>query len=240
MQLPSDQGKCLHVAECSLRVADWNWPLSEQHATEIELHWQRRQAEMPTLFNGAVYLFKDYTADGHRLTGDLFKTDFKTLLYWRSLPLADRGSVREASGSSLIRSAEGHLIYGRQSPGHLNSGRIYPPSGVIDADDVDGDVIDIDASIRRELCEETGLTPADFVRLPGYRIALVGTHVTIGIEWKSKVSAADLRVRIQDFLRSQAAPELDDIVIVEPGAFYADDVMPEHARTFMRALLGAQ
>lgn len=238
MQLPSVQGECLHVAECSLRVADWKWPLSEQHASEIERYWQRRIGETPTLFNGTVYLFNDYTIDEQRLLGTLFKTDFKTLLYWRSLPLSERGNVREASGSSLIRSAEGHLLYGRQAPGQLNSGRIYPPSGVIDADDVAGDAIDIDASIRRELGEETGLKPTDLERVPGYRVALVGGHVTVGIEWRSSLAAAELRERILGFLQSETQPELDDIVVVGRGAASAAASMPEHARVFMHALLG--
>lgn len=238
-QLPAGQGTHMRVDECSLAIADWSWPLAQRHDAEIALAWQRRQAEAGGFFDGPVYLFKDYVIDAGRLVGTMFRTDFKTLLYFRALPFAASDSVREASGASLIRSAEGHLLFGRQAPGQLNSGRIYPPSGVIDADDVAGDRIDIEASIVRELGEETGLLPADFERVPGYVLALVGVHVAIGVEWRSQLPAVELRERILDFLRPQASPELEDIVIVRSEAQLADQKAPPHARVFARALIGA-
>lgn len=231
------EGKWLHVGECQLGIADWQWPLIGLCGEEIAGEWLRRTADAPGLFNGTVYLFKDYAVEENKLKGSLFQTDFKTLLYWRSQPFATRDSVREASGSSLIRSAEGHLLFGRQAPGQLNSGLIYPPSGVIDAADVVGNGIDIDASIRRELWEETGLTAGDFERVPGYVVALVGVHVTIGIEWRSSLTAIALRRRILDFLHAQKSPELEDIVIVDRHAPLAEELMPPHARVFTRALL---
>lgn len=240
LQQSPEQGKHLRVAECVLDIAAWDWPLAERHGDDIARHWQRRQQEAPRLFDGTVYLFKDYAVDEGRLNGTLFKTDFKTLLYWRSLPFAASDSVREASGSSLIRSAEGHLIFARQAPGQLNSGRIYPPSGMIDDGDVASNGIDIDASIRRELAEETGLTEEDLARVPGYVVAIVGLHVTIGIEWRSSLSATELRQRILHFIHSQPAAELDDIVIVEKGVAIPEELMPPHARVFARALLEAQ
>ena len=80
-------------------------------------------------------------------SGTFFKTDFETFLYWRDLPRGDADRAR-SFGASLIRSAEGYLLLGRQGPGQLNSGRVYPPSGLIDDDDVRDGAIDIDASIR--------------------------------------------------------------------------------------------
>jgi 8-oxo-dGTP pyrophosphatase MutT (NUDIX family) len=242
VQLPSDEGECLRVSECELVIADWRWPLAEQDALEIQQHWQRRQAETPSLFDGTVYLFKDYSIAEGKLAGTLFRTDFKTLLYWRSLsrPASEgEGVVREASGSSLIRSADGNLLFGHQAPGQLNSGRIYPPSGVIDNDDVVGGAIDIDASIKRELAEETGLTANDIERVPGYVVAVVDGHVTIGVEWRSGLTAVALRQRILAFLHSQISPELDDIVIVDHATPLSMERMPAHARVFARALLGA-
>lgn len=239
VQLSAGHGRHFRVDECVLGIADWTWPLAQRHDAEIERAWQRQQARVSGLFNGAVYLFRDYTLDAGRLAGTMFRTDFKSLLYWRALPFAASDSVREASGASLIRSAEGYLLFGRQAPGQLNSGRIYPPSGVIDADDVVGDRIDIDASVARELREETGLTAAGFERVPGYVVALAGVHVAIGVEWRSPLPAAELRERILAFLHAVAAPELDDIVIVRSEAQLADANMPPHARVFARALLGA-
>lgn len=239
VQLSSAHGTCLHVRECALRIEAWEWPLAVSHRAEIARDWSRRRAAAPQLFDGTVYLFSAYAINDAMLSGTLFKTDFKSMLYWRGQPFAASDRVREASGASLIRSAEGYVLMGRQAPGQLNSGRVYPPSGVIDADDVVGDAIDIDASIARELAEETGLTANDLHRVPGYRVARVAQHVTIGIEWRSPLAAEALRQRILQFIASQHAPELEDIVIVRPETWQAMTEIPAHARVFAQALLSA-
>lgn len=239
VQLSGSHGTHRHVDECSLRIEDWHWPLAQRHEPEIARNWARTTAANPAFFNGSVFLFKACGIDSGRLTGTMFKTDFRTLLYWRGLPFAASDSVREASGASLIRSAEGYVLFGRQAPGHLNAGRIYPPSGVIDADDVVGDSIDIDASIARELREETGLHAGELERRPGYVVAVAGVHVAIGVEWRSPLPAAELRARMLAFLDTQSSPELDDVVVIRDEADLAQEEMPPHARVFAAAMLGA-
>jgi 8-oxo-dGTP pyrophosphatase MutT (NUDIX family) len=147
--------------------------------------------------------------------------------------------VREGFGASLIRSAEGYVLLGRQAPGQLNSGRIYPPSGVIDDGDVCDGAIDIDANIRRELAEETGLNGEAVRRQPGYIVALLGRQIAIGVEWRSALPALALRERILAFTRGQSVPELDDVVIVRTPADIDESTMPLHARVLVRALLPA-
>ena len=128
---------------------------------------------------------------------------------------------------------------GQQGPGQLNSGRIYPPGGLIDGDDVREGAIDIDASIARELGEETGLGAADLQRVPGYLLAFTGLKIAIAIEWRSALPAAELRERILGFVRNQPEPELADIVIVAGHADMDEARMPPHARAYARTLLSA-
>jgi 8-oxo-dGTP pyrophosphatase MutT (NUDIX family) len=237
VQPSSDDGRCLRTSLCELNIEDWQWPLAERDRAAIEQNWQAVHAANPRYFNGTIYLLKDYVAGDRCLSGRLFKTDFRTMLYWRRLPDAGAEGVRDVFGASLIRSAEGHLLFGRQAPGQLNSGLIYPPSGLIDANDVVGDVIDIDASIARELREETGLGETDFERVPGYTIAAVDIHLAIGIQWRSSLPAAELRRRMLDHIGQEPAPELDDIVVIPDLSERLLSQMPPHARVFARALL---
>jgi 8-oxo-dGTP pyrophosphatase MutT (NUDIX family) len=240
VQPSTDDGKCLRVSQCTLDIQEWTWPLAERDQSAIAEKWRAVRAANPRYFNGTIYLLKDCATAEGRLSARLFRTDFASMLYWRELPSAGSDSVRDVFGASLIRSAEGHLLFGRQSPGQLNSGRIYPPSGLIDANDVVGKTIDIDASIARELHEETGLSAADFERVPGYLVAVVGIHVAIGIEWRSLLPAIELRRRMLDHIAREEEPELDDIVIVSDVANQAVSQMAPHARVFARELLAAQ
>ncbi|MTD93274.1 hypothetical protein GIW81_02870 [Hyphomicrobium sp. xq] len=229
----------MRTKSCVLRATDWEWPLAQAHAAEIEADWRRRHAQIPAMFNGVTYLTCSHTLDGGAFAATLFKSDFRTLLYWRARPDAEREPVRETFGCSLIRSAEGYLLMGQQGPGQLNSGRIYPPGGLIDGDDVRDGVIDIDASIARELGEETGLSAAELERVPGYLLVFTGLKIAIAIGWRSALPAVELRERILGFVRSQAEPELADIVTVASHADIDEVRMPPHALAFARTVLSA-
>lgn len=239
VQLSSTSAQCVRITRCELQVIEWRWPLAARHAAGIAAEWQRRQAKIPGLFNGAIYLARTHLLDSGVLSANLFRSDFSTMLYWRAYPDAIDEPVREVFGASLIRSAEGDLLLGKQGPGQLNSGRIYPPGGLIDDADVSGGAVDIDASVARELGEETGLSGAELQRMPGYLLAFSGLKIAVGIEWRSTLGTAALRQRILDFARRQADPELEDIVPVRSRADIDEERMPPHAQAFVRTVMSA-
>lgn len=231
-------GAVSRIMHCRFGVSAEPWAYAERHKEEISAHWQRTQAERPALFDGTIYLLRAFTLKGQTLSGTFVRTDFKSFLHWRECALEDE-SVREAFGSSAIRSSEGHLLLGRQRAGQLNVGLAYPPSGVIDARDVVGGSIDIDASIVRELDEETGLAPADLEHVPGYVLTVCGRYVSIAIEWRSTLAAEALRARILSYIRRQESPELADIVIVRSASQIGDCVVPPYTAALASALLTA-
>ena len=233
---------CLRISRCELRVSDWQWPYANDQHAAIEANWERRKQELPGLFNGAVYLLRDHTLEAGALTGTLLRTDFKTLLLYRGLDGVSADGVREVFGCAIIRSADGHILLGRQRAGQVNSGRVYPPGGLIDDDDVRDAAVDINASIARELGEETGLRADEMQRVPGYTVARVGRKVAIAAEWRSALPADALRAQILHFLHSQAEPELEDIVIVRNLADLAaigEARIPPHSMALLRTLLSA-
>jgi hypothetical protein len=233
------ESRCVRLKSCTFDAADWRWPLAHEHAEAIARDWQRRLLRISQLFNGTVYLLRDHSIDGDTLRGTFFETDFRTFLYWRDHRSTETEAVRECFGASLIRCAQGHVLLGRQGPGQLNSGRIYPPSGLIDGEDVREGGIDIDANVVRELAEETGLGPANMQRVPGYIVTFVGLQVAIGVEWRSTLPADELRARMLAFIGRQADPELDEIVIVRERAGIDEGTMPAHAQAALRTLLPA-
>jgi len=237
MDRPADSS--VRIAQCALRVGPEPWPFAVERRAEIAAHWQRASAERPKLFDGTVYMLRKSALEGEGFRGIFVRTDFKSFLYWRESGYADP-SVRDSFGSSVIRSAEGHVLLGRQTSGNVNAGLAYPPGGFIDTRDVTADgAIDIDASIARELAEETGLDPLELERTPGYLLTRAGALVSIGIEWKSPLAAAALRERILAHVSQQAVPELADIVIVRKASEIDEDTMPRYACAVLRALLAA-
>lgn len=236
--LPEADDTCVPIARCALEVCAEPWSFAAAHAAEIEAHWQRAQAERDKLFNGAIFVLGAGALQGTTFTGTFLRTQFKSFLYWRETGYPD-ASVRDGFGSAVILSSEGYALFGRQTAGNVNAGLAYPPGGFIDARDVRGTSIDIDASIARELAEETGLSSDDLSRSAGYLLTQAGPFVSIGIVWRSALPAVALRERILAHVHRQPVPELADVVIVRRRDDIDEAGMPRYARAIVRRLFPA-
>jgi hypothetical protein len=237
-ELAAAEGRSVRIARCELGVGGQPWSFAERMREEVAAHWQRSRAARPKLYDGTVYVLRAFSLRQGAFTGTLLRSDFKSFLYWRECGYPEAGA-RDGFGSSLIRSSDGSVLLGRQSEGNLNAGLAYPPSGMIDARDAAGGAVDIEASIVRELGEETGLEPCDLARMPGYILTVCGPFVSIAIEWQSVLPAEALRARILAHIRSQPAPELADVVIVRRREEIADGAIPAYAKAMLRLVLAA-
>lgn len=228
-----DGGSVDRFESCGLEVVDEPWPFAAAQRAAIDAHWQARTAANPAFFNGIVHVLCRQSHGAGRFSAAFRQVEFKSFLYWRDHGYPEAG-VRDGFGSALIRSAEGHVLLGRQGGGHLNSGLAYLPGGFIDPRDVDEQGrVDIEASVRRELLEETGLGPADLERVPGVIVTRAGPHVSIAVELRSPLAAEALRSRILTHLGRVDQSELVDIVVVRGG----DELRPEEMPVFTAVLL---
>lgn len=227
----------VRVAACDLRAGDGRWPYAEASAVAIDRHWARRRSETPGFFDGTVYVVGAHRIDGGRLSGTLLPVAFRSFLYWRDQGFPESG-VRDGFGSALIRSAEGHILLGRQNPGRLNSGLSYLPSGLIDPRDVAGDGrVDIAASIRREVREETGLGDADLEPRPGFVLTLAGAQLSIAAEFQSPLAAAALAARIGAHIAGEDDPELAGVSFIACRADLAGLALPRFTRVLLETLI---
>ena len=207
-------GEVVAVDTCRLAVRPGRWPYEMANSSAIEEHWKLARARNPGYFNGAVQILVAHRISAQSLHGTFLTTDFASFLYWRSRGNPDVGAY-DCFGCAILRSADGALMLGVQSGGNLNSGRAYCPGGFIDAADVAVDgTIDIDGSIAREVAEEAGLEVSSLRREPGYLLVAAGSLIAIGVAYRSKLKADELRAEILQHLRSEKTPELSDIMIV--------------------------
>jgi 8-oxo-dGTP pyrophosphatase MutT (NUDIX family) len=99
--------------------------------------------------------------------------------------------------------------------GHTsNAGRIYFPSGTPDPDDVFDGRLDISASVEREMEEETGLRPADYLPGTDWDCVVIGASVAIMKLLTAELPGEALKARIEANLARQAQPELSAIHLV--------------------------
>jgi 8-oxo-dGTP pyrophosphatase MutT (NUDIX family) len=170
------------------------------------------------------------------LSGRFLRTDFKSFLYWRESGWPDR-SVMDAFGSALILSSDGHALLGRQRAGNLNSGLCYPPGGFIDVGDVRPDgTIDIEASVAREIAEETGLAAPSIQRADGYAITISGPVLSIAVPFRSPLPGPALLAQASHHISADPGGELGCVVLALPGDGNAALPMPDYARALLHHL----
>ena len=109
-------------------------------------------------------------ADGAlSLRGAFFETDYADFVAWRAFGHPGE-RVDNCFSMAALRSAEGAFLLGEMSPHTMNGGQIYFPAGTPDPNDVFDGKVDLDASARRELLEETGVVAEDAVDAPGWTV----------------------------------------------------------------------
>lgn len=210
------------------------WPWAEQNRGLIDENWRRRRAEKPALFNGIVLVNTHLAFTGDLLEVRLRQTDYASFLTMIDLGFPDAG-VGNCFGGAVLRACDGTILLGEMGAHTANAGRAYFPGGTLDMTDVrpDGQV-DVDASIRRELLEETGLGEADVVFAEDFIAVLDGGRTALLKEARSPLSAEALRDRINTFIAAEAEPELAGVRLVRSLDDVDPAVMPAYVTGYLR------
>ena len=96
-------------------------------------------------------------------SGAYLETDFASFIAWRDWGFPDTSRAQLLSPSAALRSADGAFLLGVMGAHTATAGQIYFPAGTPDPNDIDGDTVDLERGVIRELIEETGLGSADVV-----------------------------------------------------------------------------
>jgi 8-oxo-dGTP pyrophosphatase MutT (NUDIX family) len=211
------------------------WPFADKRRAEIDAHFAKLRVAKPEMWNGEVLLMRrGEIADGV-LSGAYLKTDFASFISWRDWGFPDK-SVRNCFPMAALRSADGAFLLGVMGDHTATAGQIYFPAGTPDPNDIDGDTVDLERGVIRELIEETGLGAADVVAEPGWSAMPLGQRLALMKIVQASDTATALRDRIRAFLTSQKQPELADIHVVR-GLADLRPTMPPYVAAFLAGRL---
>ena len=120
------------------------------------------------LFNGRVLLLGRRAIETGpngvlKLSGAFFETDYADFLAWEEFGDVEE-PVSNCFSMAAIRGDDGAFLLGEMAQHTVNAGQIYFPAGTPDPSDVFDDKVDLEASARRELLEETGVDAAEAQR----------------------------------------------------------------------------
>lgn len=216
--------------------APLRWEFARDRRAEIDAHFAAARREKPAMFNGQVLLLRDWAIDAGVLRGTFFAIDFASLLAWQDFGHPDAQAIN-CFAMGALRGADGALLLGVMGSHTANAGQIYFPAGTPDLSDIVGDRVDLDASVWREVAEETGLTPRDLVADPGWIAVRDGSRLALMKTMRARVDAVALRARICEHLSADSHSELADIRIVH-GPDHLDPAMPAFITAYLRHVWG--
>ena len=133
---------------------------------------------------------------------------------------------------AAIESSDKGFLLGVMGQHTANPGKIYFPTGTPDRDDLYGERIDLDMSVRRELAEETGLEFERFQSEPGWHAVLSGQHVAMIKHLRSSENAESLQTQVLAFLARDEQPEFSDVRI-----FYGRKNLSSKVPPYVQAFL---
>jgi 8-oxo-dGTP pyrophosphatase MutT (NUDIX family) len=212
--------------------APLRWEFAHERRAEIDAHFEVARREKPALWNGQVLLLRDWTIESGVLRGTFLTTDFASFLAWKEFGWPE-AQVTNCFAMGALHGADGAPLLGVMASHTANAGMIYFPAGTPDPSDIVGDRVDLDASVWREVAEETGLTPRDLIAAPGWTAVRDGPHLALMKTMRAGVDAKTLQQTIRAYLSAESHPELADIRIVR-GPDDLDPAMPNFIAAYLR------
>lgn len=214
-----------------LAFAPKPWAYAAQRRADIDVWFAARQREKPALWNGRVLLVHEHAVADGVFRASYLETDYASFAAWRAWgrPAA---AVCDCFGAAAIVSADGAFLLGVMGAHTLNAGRVYFPCGTPDPADIVGTSVDLAASVRRELKEETGLDAAEFSPEPGWTTVFDGALIAHIKVLRSGEGTDALRARVLGHLGRERQPELANIRMVRDVAD-VDAAMPRFVTAFL-------
>lgn len=207
------EGEVFPVSQVRIDVSSEPHPFHLEASTAIEANWRAEVAANPDLYDGEMLLQSEVAISSSTICSTAHFVPFSTFLLWRKRRPAGRGY--HLFGMPLIVSGDGAIIAIRMGRHTANPGRVYCAAGSLDAQDVRGSHCDLDANMKREVLEETGLDLGEAaVQGQGYHALHLDRVVSVFKVFRFSASASELLAQIERNNLAQARPEVDGAVAI--------------------------
>jgi 8-oxo-dGTP pyrophosphatase MutT (NUDIX family) len=234
----SEPVRLLKVGELDLTFEPSRWPFAERQATSIATHWARLRKAKPSLFNGRVLLLSqrkiETGLDGAlKLKGVYFETDYADFLAWDEFGHPGE-PVDNCFSMAALRSSDGAFLLGEMAQHTFNAGQIYFPAGTPDPNDVFDGKVDLEASARRELLEETGVNADETIMAPGWTLILTPQRIACMKLMTLPDPAAPVKARIEAYLAEDPHAEFSRMHVIRDPRDIDDRQVPIFVAAYLR------
>ena len=238
----SDPVRLLEVGELDFAFEPSRWAFAERRAASIAAHWARLTKAKPALFNGRVLLLGQRKIEAGqngalRLSGAFFATDYADFLAWEEFGEPGE-AIDNCFSMAALRSADGAFLLGEMAHHTFNAGQIYFPAGTPDPSDIFDGKVDLEASARRELLEETGVSADDASIAPGWTLVFTPRRIACMKPMTLAATAAEAKAEIEAYLARDPHAEFSRMHIVRGPRDIDGARVPTFVAAYLRAAFG--
>src|SRR5215469_8888454 len=151
------------------------WPFATKNREEISTFWQREQKSHPHFYDGQVHVMTSWEIRGAQTNaaafiGNLCRTNFASFLYWK---VSDAHSQKEVdfSGGAALLCRDGALLMVLTGDHTIAPGIVEFPSGFVEVSDFEGDKLNFDRHVEREVAEELLIKREELSRSKRYLVS---------------------------------------------------------------------
>ncbi len=200
------------VEAFDLSVLPGPHPIFIDNRDEIDANWERESAANPYLFNGQMVLQSRLSFRDGVMIGEAHVIPYSTLLWWRKQP--DPGGAFHLFGFAVPVSSDGAVIAVRMSERTANPGQVYCAAGSLDLLDIVDGKLDLEANMRREVLEETGLDLTEANVDPQFFVSHSGQRVVVFRFYRFDLTAEEVLARIADHMVHDEEKEIAGAVAI--------------------------
>jgi 8-oxo-dGTP pyrophosphatase MutT (NUDIX family) len=200
-----------YVDRLDFALSPWTWPFAESRRTAIAQLFDGLRENKPALWNGKLLLLRDAMLAGATLSGTFFETDYAAMLAalaWDAMG----NEVKSCFPAAAVLSADGAFVLGEMAAHTQNAGQVLLPCGSVERGDASDGRVDLFATLRRELLEETGIAADSLAATAGWYAVSAGALLPLIKVMRAAAPADELLRRICANLADQRDPEFCKVV----------------------------
>lgn len=183
-----------------------------RNADAIAENWRREIAANPALFDGRMIFHSRVGLSPEGISSEGHEIPFSAFMWWRRQEPRPEGI--HIFAYPVIESADGALVAIRMGSHTANPGQVYFAAGSLEACDVVDGVCDLEANMRREVMEETGLDLGQAIAGEHFHASHHRSVLAISKWFRFDLTAQEIATRIEAHMKIADDKEIAGPVII--------------------------
>jgi len=135
--------------------------LPQAYSDKMEEHWNSLLKKGDKFFRGDVFTITDISYCNESLSISVELTDYAHFLYTVHKGNFEEYDCRVINTSVLVETADGKFVIGLMNKDTFAPQKLQFVGGGIDKDDINGEMLDLEHNIKKEIGEELGVDITD-------------------------------------------------------------------------------